>query len=248
MPAQEKALLKLAERAVREYGLIQEGDKILIGVSGGKDSTSLAYILSALRPVLKFPYELQAVHIASDFDIAFGPSGIADLVRSWGIALEEIQVPIIGRLKPGRSMNCYWCSTQRRTELLRYAMEGDFAKIALGHHLDDILETFFMNMMNKGELSTMPVRLSYSKYPVTLIRPLALVQERQIIEFASSAGFSSFTCSCDYGSASKRREARQKIAELTGGSAAIKRRIFDSFSHIKADYLSGRVEREETDY
>jgi tRNA 2-thiocytidine biosynthesis protein TtcA len=244
MPAQEKALLKLAEKAVREYGLIESGDRILVAASGGKDSTAMAYILQALRPVLKIDYELVAVHIASDFDVSFGKSGIADTIRGWGIPLEEVAVPVLGRLKPGRTMNCYWCSMQRRTELLRLAMEKGFNKIALGHHLDDILETFFMNMMQKGELSTMPVRLSYSKYPVTLIRPLALAEERQIIEFARSAGFSSFTCSCEYGKASKRREARAKIAALTGGSGTVKRRIFDSFSRVKADYLSGRVERD----
>jgi tRNA 2-thiocytidine biosynthesis protein TtcA len=243
MPAQEKALLRLAEKAVRQYGLIEPGDRILIAVSGGKDSTAMAFILNALRPVLKFDYELRAVHISSDFCACCKKSRLQALLASWSIAFDDVFVPVVGRLKPGRKMNCYWCSTQRRTELLRHAMEGGYGKIALGHHLDDILETFFMNMMQKGELSTMPASLSYEKYPVTLIRPLALAEERQIIEFAHSAGFASSACTCPYGRSSNRRTVRAKIAELTGGSGAVKRRMLESFSNVKADYLSGRVER-----
>ena len=86
-------------------------------------------------------------------------------------------MPVIGRLKPGRSMNCYWCSMQRRTELIRYAMAEGFNKIALGHHLDDIVETLMMNMLYKGQISGMLPILRYEKYPVSIIRPLALCEE-----------------------------------------------------------------------
>jgi tRNA 2-thiocytidine biosynthesis protein TtcA len=139
-------------------------------------------------------------------------------------------------------MNCYWCSTQRRTELLKYAMDNGYNKIALGHHMDDILETFFMNMTLKGELSTMPARLAYTKYPVSIIRPLALVEERQIIEFSRSNGFSSITCTCSFGANSKRRDLRGKIKVFTGGSSSVKRRIFAAMGNVNIDYLRGVVE------
>jgi len=125
-------------------------------------------------------------------------------------------------------MNCYWCSTQRRTELLRYAMEKGFNKIALGHHLDDIVETFFMNLTAKGKIETMPVKLVYRKYPVALIRPLALLEERQVIAAADSLGLLKAACTCPYGLNSGRRVMREKIAAFLGSAeeaGAVKRRI-----------------------
>jgi len=230
MSESEKALLKLVVKAVLEQDLIQDGDRILIAVSGGKDSTCLAYALSAIRKAVKRDYELKAVHISSDFCACCKKNALSTRLESWGIPFDDIFVPVIGRLKPGRKMNCYWCSTQRRTELLRYSCEGGFNKIALGHHLDDIIETYFMNAMNKGRLSTMPVKMAYVKYPLTLIRPLAYVEERQVIAFASEANIMKAACTCPYGINSARRDIRGRIAALTEGSSAVKRRLLEAFA------------------
>ena len=224
----ETIIQKLSAKAIHEHKLINPGDRILIAASGGKDSTIMAWALSALRPLLKMDYALTAVHISSDFCACCKKSVLKERLNEWGIPFYDIDVPVIGRLKPGRKMNCYWCSTQRRTELLRYAMDNNFNKIALGHHLDDIIETFFMNMMNKGVLSAMPISLPYRKYPVTLIRPLAYIEEKQIINCASQMGILSAVCTCPYGVNSERRDIRKKIASLTGNSGAVKRRIFAS--------------------
>jgi tRNA 2-thiocytidine biosynthesis protein TtcA len=223
---------KLCAKAVFERKLISPGDRILIAASGGKDSTVMAWALSRLRPMLKMDYELQALHISSDFRACCKKSVLSQRLDEWDIPFTDLEVPIIGRLKPGRKMNCDWCSTQRRTELLRYAMENNFNKIALGHHLDDIIETFFMNMMNKGELSAMSILLPYRKFPVSLIRPLAYLEETQIIACASHLGILSTACTCPYGVNSERRTIRRKIAELTGNSGAVKRRIFSAMSSI----------------
>jgi len=245
MPAFDKAILKRVAEAQRRYGLIAPGDRIAVAVSGGKDSSVLAWALSALRPVLGFGYELRAVHVSSDFSSSVDKPGLAALLAGWGLPMDEIPVPVVGRLKEGRRMNCYWCSTQRRTELIRYALREGFGKIALGHHMDDVLETFIMNMTSKGELSTMPARLSYAKYPLTVIRPLALVEERQIIGFRESAGFAVDSCACPYGTASKREDARAALRALTGGASSVKRRIHDSLGRVRPGYLSGIVEGEE---
>ncbi|HSV56434.1 MAG TPA: ATP-binding protein, partial [Magnetospirillaceae bacterium] len=122
--------------------------------------------------------------------------------------------------------------------LLRYAEREGFNRIALGHHLDDIVETLLMNMMNKGELSGMLPVLRYDKYPSVLIRPLALCEERQIVAFAEYKGFRSAACTCPYGQTSRRLSIRKQIANLTGGSGAAKRRIFESMSNVKPGYLS----------
>ena len=217
---------KLTARAVLKHDLISDKDRILIAASGGKDSTVMAWALSSLKKSLKVRYELAAIHISGDFPGCYKNPGLAEKIESWDIPFTDHFVPVIGRLKPGRKMNCYWCSTQRRTELLKYAIENGFNKIALGHHLDDIIETFFMNLCAKGELAAMPVKMAYRKYPVTLIRPLAFLEETQIIACAGEQGFLKEAVTCPYGVNSKRRNMREKIAAFTGNSGAVKRRIF----------------------
>jgi tRNA 2-thiocytidine biosynthesis protein TtcA len=234
---------KLTAKAVFERALIEKGDRVLIAASGGKDSTVMAWALSALRPVLRKTYELAAVHISSDFCSCCRRVALEERLAEWGIGFTDLYVPVVGRLKEGRKMNCYWCSTQRRTELLRYAVENGFTKIALGHHLDDILETFFMNMSLRGDMRAMPMFLEYRKYPVSLIRPLGYLEERQIIACAEEKRILKAACTCPYGLHSKRRELRGRIADFTGGSGAVKRRILRALASGERDLL---VERGET--
>jgi tRNA 2-thiocytidine biosynthesis protein TtcA len=231
---------KLVVKTVMERNLISEGDRILVAVSGGKDSSTLAWALSEIRPALKINYELAALHISTDFCACCKKGVLAQRLEEWGIPFTDLFVPVIGRLKEGKKMNCYWCSTQRRTELLKYAVENGFNKIALGHHLDDIVETFFMNLCAKGSLLAMPVLLKYRKYPVSLIRPLALLEEKQIISCASRLNILKEACTCPYGQNSKRRDMRKKISFITEGkdSGDIKRRIFKALSSGKTDYLT----------
>ena len=135
-------------------------------------------------------------------------------------------------------MNCYWCSTQRRTELLKYAVDNGFNKIALGHHLDDIIETFFMNLCSKGRLEAMPILLRYRKYPVSLIRPLAMIEEREIIACAAEQNILKAACTCPYGINSGRRDMRERIAAFTGNSGTVKRRILNALGAKERDYLT----------
>ncbi|MDX9783130.1 MAG: tRNA 2-thiocytidine biosynthesis TtcA family protein [Spirochaetia bacterium] len=235
----EGAVDKLVEVALRRYAMIEEGDRILLAVSGGKDSMALASDLGAKRRWWPLRYELKALHIATEFGDPATPAGLASLLGDWDIPFQSISVSVQGRLKTGRSMNCYWCSTQRRTELIRYAMEHGFNKIALGHHLDDAVETLLMNMLYKGEIGGMLPLLRYRKYPLSIIRPLILCEERQLIEYGTEKGYMSTVCSCDYGGESKRREVRSRVAVLTGNSGRIKRRIFESTGRINFEYLPG---------
>jgi tRNA 2-thiocytidine biosynthesis protein TtcA len=230
---------KLIVKTVCERSLVNEGDRILIAVSGGKDSSVLSWALSAIRPALKINYELAGLHISTDFCACCKKTVLCKKLEEWGIPFTDLFVPVIGRLKEGEKMNCYWCSMQRRTELLKFAVENGFNKIALGHHLDDIIETFFMNLCEKGALLAMPIQLKYRKYPVTLIRPLALLEEKQIISCASEQNILKNACTCPYGQNSKRRDMRNKIADFVGkDSGDIKRRILKALGEGKIDYLN----------
>ena len=230
---------KLVVKEVMERSLIREGDRVLTAVSGGKDSSVLAWALSAIRPALKINYKLSALHISTDFCACCKKGVLSERLGEWGVPFTDLFVPVTGRLKEGRKMNCYWCSMQRRTELLKYAVENGYNRIALGHHLDDIIETFFMNLCLKGKLLAMPVLLNYRKYPVSLIRPLALLEEKQIIACAAEKNILKNACTCPYGQNSKRREIRERIADFTNkDSGDIKRRIFKALSEGKTDYLA----------
>ena len=134
-------------------------------------------------------------------------------------------------------MNCWWCSTQRRTELLQYAVRYHYNKIALGHHLDDVLETLLMNILYRGELSTMPPRLTYKKYPVTVIRPLCYAGVDLIREHAVRSGYNSVTCTCCYQDNSGRKEARARLEALTDGDPDKKARLFAALRHRESLYL-----------
>ncbi len=238
----ETTLAKLVEIALRHYEMIAPGDRILIGVSGGKDSTCLARDLAMKRRWWEVPFEISACFIASDLNEAGSPektddSWIKARMEEWGIPYVRIDVPIAGRLKEGETMNCFWCATQRRTELSRYARAKGFNKLALGHHMDDILETLFMNMMRKGEFATMPPVMKYDNYPLAVIRPLALCEERQVAACAGELGFAAHTCSCDFNAEGARKTTRRLIETLTGGSSLAKRNIFKSMSRVKRGYM-----------
>jgi tRNA 2-thiocytidine biosynthesis protein TtcA len=222
-----KIITKLVVKAVYDYKLIEPNDKILLAASGGKDSTVLAMLLYNIKRELKINYDVTAVHVSSDFCACCKKIPLKLKLSSWETPFVDIDVPVIARLKEGRKMNCYWCSTQRRTELLKYAVENGINKIALGHHLDDILETFFMNLCAKGTTETMAPILRYDKYPVSLIRPLVYVEERQVIDCAKENDILKAVCTCPFGANSKRKSIRAKIDVFTEGSGAVKRRMLE---------------------
>ncbi|AGT43398.1 tRNA 2-thiocytidine biosynthesis TtcA family protein [Treponema pedis] len=229
-------LFRTIDRAVFDYKMIEENDRILLAASGGKDSTALAeyFSMRIKRPNPKFT--VHAMHIASDVAPEFS-SEIIKRFDEWNIPLTVKKISVLGRLKPGEKMNCWWCSSQRRTELNKFAMENGFNKIALGHHIDDILETLLMNSLQKGILATMPPVLKFDKYPVTIIRPLCLADLSMIIRHAEEAGYICSTCTCTFQENSVRKTARSRLAGLTGGSYKLKINLFNSLKNILTKYL-----------
>jgi len=235
----EQVVDGLIVKALKTWDMIKPGERILLGASGGKDSAILARDLAHKKQQGRLDAELVGLHLRNDFTPDTLTERLAEEYAGWGVPLVVKDVAVEGRLKPGRKMNCYWCSTQRRTELIRYAISEGFSSVALGHHLDDVLETLFMNMMQKGELSTMPPVVQYHKYPLRIIRPLYLVEERQIIELATNLGIITATCTCGYNDHSARKHTRERIEALTGGNPDAKRAILESLRHVNSEYLPG---------
>lgn len=232
----EPKLSALIDKAVFDYNMIEPGDRILIGASGGKDSTALIEYFSnrSKRPNCNFEY--MALHIQSDFAKPF-PDEFIELFQNWSVNFKILNVNILERVKNNQKMSCYWCSTQRRTELLNYAIAHGYNKIALGHHMDDILETFLMNMLNKGELSTMIPVLNYKNYPVTVIRPLCYVAEERIVLHAKEMNYFGFTCTCDFQDNSARKNARKLLETLTEGDLRKKEMMLSALKNVNTEYL-----------
>lgn len=243
-----KLLSKRIDKALFDYNMIREGDRVLLGLSGGKDSLSLAYHLSRKQKHFPVKFELTAAHVRTEFSNPETLAQISELCDSWGLPLVEIPMELEKRIQPGRRMNCFWCSKQRRVELMRYAGAHGFQRIALGHHMDDILETFFMNMSHKGELSTMLPVLTLDNYEQTIIRPLAWLSEEHILAFADEMGFTAFTCRCGFDTTSKRRSMRSALEYLVAqeGSGA-RERLFEALHAPKLRYLIRRSEGSEDD-
>ena len=232
----ETALSSLIDKAVFDYKLIEKGDCILIGASGGKDSTALIeyFACRTKRPDCGFEYK--ALNIQNDFASPF-PQGILQMFSNLNVPYESIKVNVLERIREGQKMNCWWCSTQRRLELMNYAVKNGYNKIALGHHMDDILQTFLMNLLNKCELSAMPPKLKYDKYPVTIIRPLCYVSEQRLIQHAKDKGYFGYTCTCNYQENSTRKNAKKQLELLTRGDEKAKLRMFQALKNVEKEYL-----------
>ncbi|MBN2544706.1 MAG: tRNA 2-thiocytidine biosynthesis protein TtcA [Spirochaetes bacterium] len=232
----EKRISRKIGKIIFEYKMIKENDRILVGVSGGKDSLTLLHDLKRRQKSFPIKYTFEAAHIVTDF-ISYEKSKIEKLFKEWDIPYHIVFVPVIKRLKENKKMNCYWCSTQRRMELMKLAKEKKFNKIALGHHLDDIVETFLMNIFFKAEIAAMLPVFEYKKYPVTVIRPMARVKEKEIAEFAKEKNFFGLTCSCKYGKNSKRLDIKALISQIGDKYHNLRENIFDSMKNINNEYM-----------
>ncbi|MCG8453976.1 MAG: tRNA 2-thiocytidine biosynthesis TtcA family protein [Spirochaetales bacterium] len=234
-----KRIARKIDKAILQFGLLEPHDKVVIGLSGGKDSLALTKILGDKGASERYPipFDVEAVHVRTDF--AEYPAGddFLEIVKSWGIKVTVLEVPVKQRLREGHSLNCWWCSSQRRLEMARYAAEVGANKIALGHHLDDILETFLMNASGKGELSTMLPRMAYDKYPQTIIRPLAWTHEEEIRDYVRQLGLESFTCTCEWDTRSPRKTARRALEELCAGRPRAKDLMFRALANPVNRYL-----------
>lgn len=237
---EEKMLRRIEKRfakGVVEYGLIEEGDKILIGLSGGKDSLALVELLARRARIYKPRFSVVAAHvvmknIAYESDIDY----LRRYAESWGMPLVVYETEFDASTDTRKSP-CFLCSWNRRKALFIVAKEQGCNKIALGHHMDDILETLLMNITFQGAFGTMPPRLVMKKFDMTIIRPMCLVHESDLEELASARGFRKQVKNCPYEHDSHRSSMKDVLKQLEAMNPEARYSLWGSMSNVQDELL-----------
>jgi len=218
--------------------MIADGDRILVGLSGGKDSFTLLWMLMERLERIPINYELAAAYIDPGFEDGFSEP-LAEYWNKTGVQLkiEHTDHGILAHSSQNRENPCFLCAMLRRKRLFEIADELGCNKVALGHHKEDIIETLFMNICYAGEISTMMPAQSFFQGKFTLIRPLAFVDEDVIRRFAGENGCPDFINPCPSAKVSKRQEIKGLLQRLYRSNRKIKGNIFRAMSHVKTDYL-----------
>ena len=233
-----KALNQAVGKALHRYDMISEGDRIVVGLSGGKDSLSLMWMLKHRLSFIPVRYELFAVYIDPGFEGGFAREIKAySEEMAYNLRIETTDYGLIGHSDQNRENPCFLCSRLRRKRLFEIAGELGCNKLALGHHKDDIIETLFLNIFYAGEISTMVPSQPFFNGKITVIRPLAFADEDLIARFAKAQGFPDFVNPCPSAKISKRQEIKMLLKPLYRSNRKIKGNIFRAMSHVKPDYL-----------
>lgn len=202
------------KKAIANYQLIEDGDKILVGVSGGKDSLLLLELLGGTMRIHRPAIHVEALHVKME-NISYETDQhyLEQFASDCGIPLHVVTTsfdPSMDR----RKTPCFLCSWYRRKELFNFAQEHGFNKIAFGHHQDDIIHTALMNLLYQGQFSSITPRLELDKMPLTLIRPLCMVIEKDIQNYAMEKGYMKQKKNCPYDHDTRRTEIRHWFDEI----------------------------------
>lgn len=234
----DRQVRRLMGKAIVHYGLIEDGDRIAVGVSGGKDSLLLLWLLRERLARIPIRYELVAVHV----DPGFGPE-TAEALEAF-LTREGFEHRILrtdhGPVAhgPGNRENpCFLCSRLRRTKLFEQAGQEGCGKVALGHNQDDLIETFFLNICFGAQVATMLPRQSFFGGKIDVIRPLALVPADAVSRLGKKLGLPTLPNPCPSADRNKRREIRGLLGPLMKSNPKVRGNIFHAMSHINLEYL-----------
>lgn len=201
MKALEKKLLKKIRTAICDFDMIKEWETVLLWVSWGKDSMVLWYLLNQYRKIAKEKFEIRAIYIFKNFlidcDINFLEKKKYFEEELW-IPLEKVPInlPEESKLNDWLGQSCQWCAYARRIAMFKLCEKYWATKIIYGHHMDDIVVTSFMNMIQGKKLKIMPPKNKMSLWDITFIRPLAYVREHEVLSFAKAKQIPFSACNC----------------------------------------------------
>lgn len=191
-----KRLRHQVGQAIADFNMIEEGDKVLVGLSGGKDSYTMLDVLLALQTHAPIHFELVAVNLDQQ-QPGFPRQILPAYLQQRGVPFKILQqdtYSVVKRLVPEGRTQCSLCSRLRRGALYAYAKQQGFTKIALGHHRDDMVATLFLNLFFQAQLKAMPPKLRSDNGHHVVIRPLAYVRERDIVRYAQNRDFPIIPC------------------------------------------------------
>ncbi len=222
-----RRLLSFVRRAVDQYEMIEEGDKIAVGISGGKDSLALLAALAAMRRFYPKHYEVCGITVDMGFEGSdFTP--IADFCEKLDVEFRLVPTELAKIIFDIRKEEnpCSLCSRMRRGILHQNAKEMGCNKLALGHHYDDVLDTFFMNLFNEGRLGTFSPVTYLDRRDITVIRPLVLVPEKDVLYFIRHNDIPVVKSACPEDKHTDREKIKQLLNDLDRQNDGLKHRIF----------------------
>ena len=242
---QKMDLTKRFHKACADYGLIADGDHILIGLSGGKDSLALTEQLGKRAQIYKPRFRVTALHVrVKERDYHTDLSYLEHFCEEVHVPLvvRDVEIgeksPITNDQSPITKTNpCFLCAWYRRKALFNTAQELGCNKIAFGHHRDDVIETLLMNLIYQGAFATMPPILQMDKMPLQIIRPLCLIDEADLIAYAEERGYQKQIKLCPFEHVSSREKVKKLLADIKALHPEAMDTMYAAMTNIKTDYL-----------
>ncbi len=236
-------LRHLVGKAVGDYRMIQSGDRIMVCMSGGKDSYTMLDMLLALQRRAPVSFELIAVNLDQK-QPGFPEQVLPDYLSSLGVVydiLEQDTYSVVTRAVPQGKTYCGLCSRLRRGVLYRYASENGITRIALGHHREDIVETFFLNLFHAGKVKAMPPKLLSDDGRHVVIRPLAYCAEADIAAYARLRGFPIIPCDlCGSQEKLERAKIKRMLRGWEDATPGRIEQIFRGLQRVRPSHLADR--------